>query len=181
MQYVALLRGINVGGNNKVPMVDLKSCFEEAGFTNVVTYINSGNVLFESKQMNSLKLSELCRDVLLEKFKFPISCVVIAYDDYAAMVASAPKYWGNGDDAIRSDALFVVPPMTSQQVIDAVGPVNNEFEWLDARDGVVFWTLRRSHYTRSRIPKIIGSDVYKQLTIRSSTTTRKLLSLIGLR
>ena len=95
------------------------------------------------------------------------------------MVASAPEYWGAGE--YRSDALFLIPPLTGQQVLDEVGPVNNEFEWLDIRDGVVFWTLKKTHLTRGRLPKIIGGSVYKQITIRSSTTTRKLLNLLETR
>lgn len=175
MKYIALLRGVNVGGNNKVPMADLKNCFEAAGLENVRTYINSGNVLFESTKGNAVKLAKLCSEIMAERFRFPINCVVIAHDDYAAMVASAPSYWGDEDK--RSDALFLIPPVTGQQVLAAVGPINNEFEWLDVRDGVVFWTLRKSHITRGRLPRMIGGEVYKQLTIRGSSTVRKLLSL----
>ena len=58
MKYVALLRGINVGGNNKVSMTELKTCLEEAGFENVSTYINSGNVLFESEANDAVKLAQ---------------------------------------------------------------------------------------------------------------------------
>jgi uncharacterized protein (DUF1697 family) len=176
MKYVALLRGINVGGNSKVAMADLKTCLTEAGLENVRTYINSGNVLFESTKRDAGKLAKLCSDTMLEQFGFPINCVVISHDDYAGMVASAPEYWGTGEH--RSDALFLIPPLTGQQVIDEVGQVNNEFEWLDVREGVVFWTLKKTHLTRGRLPKIIGGAVYKQITNRSSTTTRKLLALL---
>lgn len=176
MKYVALLRGINVGGNNKVPMADLKLCFESMGLTNVSTYINSGNVLFESTKTDAVKLAQSCCAAMEKQFGFPISCVIISRDDYAAMVASAPDYWGNDD--MRSDALFLIPPVKGHQVLDAVGHVNNEFEWLDVREGVVFWTLRKSHITRGRLPKIIGGSAYKQITIRGASTTRKLLSLL---
>ena len=176
MKYVALLRGINVGGNNKVPMADLKACFEAAGLANVSTYINSGNVLFESGKTDAIKLAESCCEAMEKQFGFPISCVVISHDDYAAMVASAPDYWG--DDDKRSDALFLIPPATGAQVLEAVGQVNNEFEWLDVREGVVFWTLRKTHITRGRLPKIIGGSAYKQITIRGASTTHKLLNLL---
>ena len=176
MKYIALLRGINVGGNNKVPMADLRECLESVGLQNVQTYINSGNVLFESEKLQATELAKVCLETMAKRFGFPINCVVIAADDFASMVASAPSYWGAGEH--RSDALFLIPPVTGQQVLDAVGPVNNEFEWLDVRDGVVFWTLRKTHLTRGRLPRMIGGDVYKQLTIRSYTTTHKLLDLL---
>lgn len=176
MKYIALLRGINVGGNNKVSMADLKLCFEALGLTNVRTYINSGNVLFESSDRSAQKLAQLCSDAMTNQFGFYINCVVISHEDYAKMVASAPSYWGN--DEYRSDALFLIPPVTGQQILDTIGTVNNEFEWLDVRDGVVFWTLRKTHITRGRLPKVIGTDVYRQVTIRGAKTTKKLLSLL---
>ena len=64
MKYVALLRGINVGGNNRVPMAELKLCFEKMGFNNVVTYINSGNVIFESNQTDLVRIVEICESVI---------------------------------------------------------------------------------------------------------------------
>lgn len=176
MKYVAFLRGINVGGNNKVPMSELKACFEAAGLSSVRTYINSGNVLFESSKKDSIKLAQLCKKNMEKQFGFPINCVVISQEEYVKMVVSAPDYWGTGEH--RSDALFLIPPVTGQQILDEIGPINNDFEWLDVRDGVVFWTLRKTHLTKGRLPKMIGSNVYKQVTIRSSTTTRKLLTLL---
>jgi len=61
MKYIALLRGINVGGNNKVSMTDLRTCFEDIGFTNVRTYINSGNIFFESSETGEAKLVKAMR------------------------------------------------------------------------------------------------------------------------
>lgn len=179
MKYVALLRGINVGGNSPVSMTSLKESFTKVGLHNVRTYINSGNVLFESEQTNVTALRKLCVDTMEKSFGFPIDCVVFDAYSYQKMIASAPNNWGTGDKDIRSDALFLIPPMTGGQVLDKVGSVDNEFEWLDMSKGVVFWMVRRSHYTRSRLPKIIGSDVYKQLTMRSHTTARKLLQILN--
>ena len=62
MKYIALLRGVNVGGKNKVAMGDLRVCFESLGFENVTTYINSGNVVFDSPQKSTAELVELCED-----------------------------------------------------------------------------------------------------------------------
>ena len=73
MRYIALLRGVNVGGNNKVPMGELKACFEKAGFLNVSTYINSGNVLFDADETDIIKLICMCEELLLKQFGFPVS------------------------------------------------------------------------------------------------------------
>lgn len=70
MRYIALLRGINVGGNNKVSMGELKQAFESLGFTNVSTYINSGNVIFDSRETNEVKLVRMCEDSIKKHLDF---------------------------------------------------------------------------------------------------------------
>lgn len=59
MNYVALLRGVNVGGKNKVSMSELKVCFEDLGYQNVSTYINSGNILFTSSKSAAALAKEI--------------------------------------------------------------------------------------------------------------------------
>lgn len=179
MKYVALLRGINVGGNNKVSMAELKLALQDAGLTSVRTYINSGNVLFESDSKDVTALTRLCEQAIEKKFGFPVGCVVLAGSSYKSGVDKAPAWWGHVDDKnMRSDALFVLPRGTAQAVIDKVGDVNNEYEWIVAVDNIVYWTVDRRKYTKARLPKIIGSDEYRTVSMRSSTTTRKLYDLL---
>jgi len=70
-RFLALLRGINVGGNNLIKMNDLKAEFERLGFQDVKTYIQSGNVIFSSALSDKLKLTELLEKSLSEKFSYP--------------------------------------------------------------------------------------------------------------
>ena len=178
MKFVALLRGINVGGNNKVSMADLKVALTEAGLSNVKTYINSGNVLFESQKKSEIELAEICEKAIEKKFGFPVGCAVLSEKAYKNGVDAAPAWWGKVDPNIRSDALFVLRHGTAQAVVDAVGDVNNEYEWLAESGKIVFWTVDRRKYTKARLPKIIGSDAYRTFSMRSSTTTRKLYTLL---
>lgn len=178
MKYIALLRGINVGGNNKVSMADLKVALMNAGLINVRTYINSGNVLFESDEKDDTKLAVLCEQVIEKRFGFPVSCAVLSGTAYKKQVDNAPSWWGNGDEHMRSDALFVLRQGTARAIIDAVGEVDDEFEWVLAGQGVVYWTIDMRKYTKARLPKIIGTDVYRTISMRSSTTTRKLYALL---
>jgi uncharacterized protein (DUF1697 family) len=178
MKYVALLRGINVGGNNKVSMADLKEALSEAGLTNVRTYINSGNVLFESQIKDEAKLAEVCEKAIEKKFGFPVGCAVLSEKSYKKEIDAAPSWWGKIDPNIRSDALFVLRHGTAEMVVSAVGDINNEYEWLATGDSVIFWTVDRRKYTKARLPKIIGSDAYRTFSMRSSTTTRKLYALL---
>ena len=76
MKMLALLRGINVGGNRKVSMSELQSVAVEIGFTKVETYINSGNLVFESRKLSAAKASEQLEKAIEKHFGFPVDVVV---------------------------------------------------------------------------------------------------------
>jgi len=179
MKYIALLRGINVGGNNKVAMSDLRTCFEEAGFTNVLTYINSGNALFESDEKDMVTLTRFCESVIEKKFGFPVVVMVISQPDFEQALENAPKWWGDKtQEGIRSEALFVISPTTTKEVLQSMKVKPDGPDKFAEHGQVIFWSLRREAYTKSVVPKIIGTPIYKQITIRSSTTVYKLQALL---
>lgn len=177
MKYLALLRGINVGGNNKVAMSELRACFEQAGFTHVSTYINSGNIFFESNDTDVVKLVRQCEDVIEETFGFAVVVMVISRSDYTDALAHAPSWWANGTDNTRNDALFVIPPTTADEVLSELQKKTSSVDKLAAYGQVVFWTLPMADYNKSVVPKMIGTPIYKRVTMRSSTTAKKLLGL----
>lgn len=177
MQYLALLRGINVGGNNKVPMSDLRDCFEGLGFTEVSTYINSGNVFFSSDETDEVTLVERCEAAIEKRFGFPIVTMVISQKEFVGAMEQAPKWWGNGEKDVRSDALFVIPPTTTQQVRSELKAKADGPDKFAEHGQVIFWSLPMAAYTKSVVPKIIGTKIYRSVTIRSSTTSRKLYEL----
>ena len=93
-QYLALLRGINVGGNNIIKMVNLKACFESMGFTDVGTFIQSGNVLFKSAEKDKLKLTNKIEKALSERFNYKSRIVTITHKELRKVVDGAPKAFG---------------------------------------------------------------------------------------
>ena len=108
--YLALLRGINVGGKNKVPMAELKACFEELGCENVRTYIASGNVLFESTK-SSAELTEEIQEALPRKFRLDselIKILVLSRDQLQKVIDQAPKGFGTEPGKYHSDAIFLM-------------------------------------------------------------------------
>src|SRR5215212_328504 len=94
IQYLALLRGINVGGNNIIKMVDLKACFENIGFTKVATFIQSGNVLFRSAEKDKTKLTQKIEQGLSERFSYTSRLVVVTYKELKKAVERAPMGFG---------------------------------------------------------------------------------------
>lgn len=177
MKYIALLRGINVGGNNKVSMSDLKVCFETLGFTHVQTYINSGNVIFETAKTDKAKLVEKCEEAIEEKFGFHVVCSVIEVKELHNALSNAPAWWGKGDD-VKHNALFVIAPATADEIIKEVGEAKPEYEKVEAYEPIIFWSAPIKTFSRTRYSKIVGTKAYQFITIRNLNTTKKLFDLI---
>lgn len=176
MKYIALLRGINVGGKNKVPMAQLKQCFIKAGFQDVVTYINSGNVIFDAQAQDHLMLAEKCKVILEEEFKFPIDLALIDEESMQEALEHAPDWWGEDPEA-KHNALFVIQPATAADIVAEVGATKPEYEQVFAYGPVIFWSAQLKTFSRTRWSKIVGTRTYKSVTIRNANTTRKVLEL----
>lgn len=176
-QYLALLRGINVGGNNKVAMAELKACFEKAGLQNVKTYINSGNIIFSSDETNQTKLTQLTEKVIKDTFKLPIRVIVLSHQQMRDVVKQAPKGWGKSTDR-RHNALFVFPPITGKQALKDAGEPKLELESAAAGPGVVYWSSSIEYPSRTTWSRIVDKPLYKESTVRNSNTTFKLLNLM---
>lgn len=177
MKYLALLRGINVGGNNKVPMKDLKACFEQMGFHDVITYINSGNVIFSGPDQEITELISLCEESLKEAFGFPIRTAVISSEVYRQAMSHAPLWWGEVPD-VKHNLLVVIPPATGKLITEEVGAIKPEYENVDFYENLIFWSAPVKTFSRTRWSKIVGTRAYQDVTIRNSNTARKLLEMI---
>ncbi|HWQ79752.1 MAG TPA: DUF1697 domain-containing protein [Anaerovoracaceae bacterium] len=177
MRYIALLRGINVGGNNKVSMKALKTCFEKAGFHNVTTYINSGNVLFDSEESSIPELIKICGDSFEKEFRFPVNLAVIDGNALKEALEHAPEWWGDDPDS-KHNAIFVVPPATAEEICIEAGTIKPEYEKVYAYQNVIFWSAPLKTFSRTRWSKIVGTKAYQSITIRNANTAKKLLELV---
>ncbi len=175
-KYIVFLRGINVGGKNKISMSELKELFEQNGFQNVVTYINSGNIIFFSNIIDENKLKQDCEVLILNNFQLNISIFVISYNDFLSAFNNAPSWWGQDKDS-KHNAIFILPPITVEEVFREVGAIKPEYEKVDYYDRVVFWSAPIKTFSRTRWSKIVGSSVYKNITIRNANTVKKILQL----
>jgi uncharacterized protein (DUF1697 family) len=177
--YLALLRGINVGGKNKVPMAELKACFEELGCENVRTYIASGNVLFESDK-SSAELTEEIQVALPTKFKLDselIKILVLSRDQLQRVIDQAPEGFGTEPGTYHSDAIFLMG-IPSDEAIKVFNPREGvDSVWQG--DLAIYSRRLSAQRTRSRLSKIMASPLYKQMTIRSWDTTAKLFELMN--
>ena len=175
--YVALLRGINVGGKNKIFMPALKAVFEEAGFWDVQTYINSGNILFSADEDSAAALAQTCKTAIARAFSLDIPVAVLSAYKLIAAVKNAPPWWGQSKTS-RHDAIFLLPPLTAEEVLAMVGPIKPEYEQLGSYAQVVFWSAPLATFSKTRFSKIVATSAYRSMTIRNANTTKKLAELL---
>ena len=175
-KYIALLRGINVGGKNKISMPILKNAFIENGFSDVTTYINSGNVLFSCESKDKEELQTECRRIIMDKFGLDIAVMVISAQELADALSHAPKWW-DSDTESKHNAFFVIPPATAQELIESVGDENPEYARAFHYGQIIFWSAPTKTFTRTKWSKAVSSKAYSNITIRNSNTTKKLLEL----
>lgn len=157
-------------------MTELKTCFEQLGFKNVQTYINSGNVIFEITKTSKAKLVDQCEAAIEQQFSFRVICSVITTDELQDAVAHAPVWWGKAE-ATSHNAMFVIAPATTQTIMNEVGDIKPEYEQVAAHGPIIFWSAPVKTFGRTRYGKITGTSAYQSITIRNANTTRKLAEL----
>lgn len=177
MVYVALLRGINVGGNNIIKMVALREAFEALGYTAVATYIQSGNVVFTAKAGAKAALTKTIEAALAKSFGYEAKVVVVSAKDLAAVVAEAPNGFGKQLTRYRYDVVFVKPPLKTRTAAKDFELAPGVDEMGIGKHAVYFRRLT-AKATRSRLSRIVQKPVYKSLTIRNWNTTVKLLAMV---
>lgn len=175
--YVALLRGINVGGNNIIKMTALKASFEKMGFRNVRTVIASGNVLFEARG-STATLAAKIEKALSTEFAYAARVVVLSKPELTSVVKDAPRGFGTEPAKYRYDVMFFRSPLTPEQAMAAI-ELKEGVDDAHAGDHAVYFRRLIARVTSSRINKIVGKPAYKFMTIRNWNTTTKLLALLA--
>jgi uncharacterized protein (DUF1697 family) len=171
MVYIAFIRGINVGKKNWIPMGVLKSKFEECGYLNVQTYINSGNVIFESKEIkNNIRIE--IEGILYKHFSDTVKTIILKRTELAKLSNEIPKAWLN-DKNQRTDVALLFPEIDKESILEEL-PFKKEFINVRYAKGAIYWNVKRSNVVKSRLAKIIGQVIYPFMTIRNINTIRKL-------
>jgi len=176
MIYVALLRGINVGGNRTVSMKTLKAVFEAAGMSDVRTYINSGNVVFSSKLRSAKRIVPPLEKAIAAGFGFAVDVLIVGEAKLRSIVEAIPTKWTN-DQTMRCDVLFLWDDVDRRSVLEEL-PVREGIDTVRYTPGAIIWQLARKNINKSRMAKLAGTALYKRMTIRNCNTARKLLTLM---
>lgn len=175
-RFVALLRGINVGGRNPVPMADLRQAFESAGHREVSTYIQSGNVLFESESPRASLEDEL-EEMLERRLGMDLVVVVRSLRQMRSIVRSAPAGFGDEPGRFHSDVIFLKSPLTPKGAMRVVD-LREGVDQVWPGTGVLYFARLSERRVQSKMGRIAGTPEYKLMTIRSWSTTTRLLGLL---
>ncbi|AGF57236.1 uncharacterized protein (DUF1697 family) [Clostridium saccharoperbutylacetonicum] len=177
-RYIAFLRGINISGKNKIPMVGLKAGFEELGFLEVKTYLNSGNVIFSSDEDHKEDFSGQLETMIKDRFDLQIPVFVILKEELEDILHNAPDWWGNEDKEIYDNLIFIMLPATFTDVFSEIGEPKEEFEKIKNYKKAVFWSFSRKDYQNTNWwSKTAKANISSKLTIRTANTVRKIVEM----
>lgn len=179
-QFLALLRGINVGGNNIIKMDALKGVFENMGFEEVLTYIQSGNVLFWARTRSAGAVQRRIEEKLSATFRYEARAVVLPHRTLKTVVATDPRRFGENPDRFRYDVIFVKDSLTPKQAVSGV-PVKEGVDEVWAGRHTLYFSRLTAKASQSRLSRIVSLPVYQSMTIRNWNTTTKLLQLVNRR
>ena len=176
-EYIAFLRGINISGRHKIGMSDLKNGFEQLGFADVTTYLNSGNVCFLAENENITEIKRVIEAMINDKFNLDIPVHVVRKENLSDILDHAPNWWGTGNKEKYDNLIFVITDDTTDEICDMLGRPSDGLESVQVYKDVIFWTFDRKAYQKCNWwKKTAGAGIAEKLTIRTANTVKKMLA-----
>lgn len=176
--YVVLMRGINVGGKNKIPMAELRLRLEALGFEGVATYIQSGNVILRS-ELEPAAVTAKIEDMLPREFKLDSATVrVVALDSatFKKIVVQAPRDFGKDSREYRDNVIFLLDssPAEAMRQIETREGVDTVWQG----DCAIYFRNSTRNASKSRLSRITQRPIYQSITIRNWNTTKRLSEML---
>ncbi|MGN1305549.1 MAG: DUF1697 domain-containing protein [Oscillospiraceae bacterium] len=176
-RYIALLRGVNISGKNKIVMSELKEAFEKLGFTDVKTYLNSGNVVFSAEREFT---ADDIEKMINESFGVCTEVCITDDEKLSDILENAPEWWGTADKDIYDNLIFVIPPMSAEEISEKIGEPSEKLEKIFIYKDVIFWSFDRKNYSKANWwKKTASAGIGEFLTIRTANTVKKISELCG--
>jgi len=176
MRYIILLRGINVSGKNKIAMSELKELLEKK-YANVVTYLNSGNVILDSDEEKEYIINDI-HSIIKENLKLDVPIYAITHMELKDVLEHSPEWWGTDNKEIYDNLIFIMSPTTYEIIYNCVGEPSKDIDKIKEYNNVVFWSFDLNNYRKSNWwVKTASTDIKDQITIRTANTIKKLLQL----
>ena len=177
-RYIALLRGINISGKNKITMSELKKGFSEIGFGEVTSYLNSGNIIFSSSVDDKSILSNTIKSMINDRFDLDIPVFITLQEELIDILDNAPNWWGDDNKEIYDNLIFIMPPLFYQDIYDEIGEPKVEYETVYNYKNAIFWSFSRKNYQKTNWwSKTASSSISDKITIRTANTVRKIAGM----
>ncbi len=173
---VALLRGINVGGHNLIRMPDLVACITDAGFSDVRTHQQSGNVIFTVEDAGLRAAEKTIEHALERTFAAAIPTIVRSRDELSEIIAKAPANHGSKD--LRSEVIFLKHPLTAESALAQFPELREGVDSVAPGPGAIYFSRVAARATKTRITRLMAMPLFQQMTMRSWRTTTRLLELL---
>lgn len=178
MKYIALLRGINISGKNKISMPELKKLLEENKYQNVSTYLNSGNIIFECNIDNKETIMDNIHTLIKTKFLLDIPVYITTDKELETILNNSPKWWGSSNKEIYDNLIFIIPPTKYEEVYNTIGSPKEGLEQIEEYNNCIFWSFDLNNYRKSNWwVKTASTDIKDKITIRTANTMRKILEI----
>ena len=178
MKYIALLRGINISGKNKISMSELKSELEKNKYQNVSTYLNSGNVIFESDIDNKESIMKDIYKIIKNKFNLEIPVFIMTSLELEDILSHNPDWWGTDDKEIYDNLIFIIPPTKYEEIYQTIGEPKEDIEKIKEYNNSIFWSFDLKNYRKSNWwTKTASTEISDKITIRTANTMRKVLDI----
>lgn len=158
-------------------MSDLKKIFEDLGFLHVRTYINSGNVIFESDMSDQREIEVVIENALAKRYPHGTKVVVRNKNEIAAVIRNLPKNWSSDRD-VRHNVIFLRHSIDSKKIVADLNP-KPDIEEVSYKPGVLYWSAAVATLTRTSMLKLASKEIYKEMTIRNLNTTKKIFELMN--
>lgn len=178
MKYVALLRGINISGKNKISMDELKIELKNLGYKNIITYLNSGNAIFQCDIDNKKTImNDICL-MIKEKFNIEIPVYILTALELEDILNNNPEWWGTNNKEIYDNLIFIIPPTKYEEVYNTIGSPKEDIEKIKEYNNSIFWSYDLKNYRKSNWwSKTASTNIRNRITIRTANTMRKVLEL----
>ena len=178
MKYIALLRGINISSKNKISMNELKLELEKNKYQKVLTYLNSGNIIFESDLDNKESIMKDINRIIKNKFNLEIPVFIITALELEDILNNNPNWWGTNNKEIYDNLIFIIPPTKYEEVYNSIGKPKEDIEQIKEYNNSIFWSYDLKNYRKSNWwNKTASIAIKNKITIRTANTMKKVLEI----
>ena len=159
-------------------MSELKKGFSEIGFVEVTSYLNSGNIIFSSSVDDKSILSNKIELMIKDRFDLDIPVFITLQEELIDILDNAPDWWGDDNKEIYDNLIFIMPPISSQDIYDEIGEPKVEYETVYNYKNAIFWSFSRKNYQKTNWwSKTASFSISDKITIRTVNTVRKIAGM----